>query len=148
MMNKQYFYGNIKCTSELVAFSEIAKQYGKVAVGITKRKNIYVLNELGKPKKITFDEMVDILGVPESTATLIVDSEGNYQIPTQDEEEPSEVDFDAVENSVEKIIESKEDLKTEDPVEESDAKVAISLLKTISEQLDRIVNFLQAFFLE
>ena len=92
--------------------------------------------------------MVDILGVPESTATLIVDSEGNYQIPTQDEEEPSEVDFDAVENSVEKIIESKEDLKTEDPVEESDAKVAISLLKTISEQLDRIVNFLQAFFLE
>ena len=99
-MNKQYFYGNIKCTSELVAFSEIAKQYGKVAVGITKRKNIYVLNELGKPKKITFDEMVDILGVPESTATLIVDSEGNYQIPTQDEEETSEVDFDEVENSV------------------------------------------------
>ena len=150
MMNKEYFYGNIKSVKELTAFSDMAKLYDKVAVGITKKKNIYVLDDLGKPKKITIDEMANILGIDIETAQLIVDSEGRYQIPSPTvEENPLDVDFDEAEKEAdENIVSINEETNTDDSTETSEVTSTFSLLETISKQLDKIVNLLTAFFLE
>lgn len=149
-MNKEYFYGNIKSVTELTAFSKMAKLYDKVAVGITKKKNIYVLDDLGKPKKITIDEMANILGIDIDSAQLIVDSEGHYQIPSPTvEENPLDVYFDVAEKEAdENIVSTNEDSNTDDSTETSEDTSAISLLETISKQLDKIVNLLTALFLE